>query len=235
MERDLESVSFDLDTRELFPERAGSDDAAFEARYARTLDELERRLLAEPTVTAVTFASRTPLTYHPWNEVELDVPMAEPPEHGRHLVGSEDVDTGFFETMQGGVLAGRPLDSEDGVSGARVVVVDRRFADVVLGGRNPVGARLRYLAVSRGPPPEPDAPWYEIVGMVENLGISRESGGVYHPAARGSVYPASMLLRLREDPADFAPRLRSLAADMDATRRATTRASTPGAAPPSSR
>jgi predicted permease len=217
VERDLESVSFDLDTREMFPGRAVAGDAGFVARYARTLDELERRLSAEPAVTGVTYTSRTPLAYHPWRQVELDVPMAEPPQGERHLVGVEDVEPGFFETLGGDVLAGRALDSEDVVSGARVVVVDRAFADRVLGGRNPVGLRLRYVAMDRRPPPGPDAPWYEIVGMVENLGIPNSSGGVYHPAARGSIYPANILVHLGGDPRAFAPRLQAMASDMGET------------------
>lgn len=219
MARDRESVPFDVDARELFPDQAGADDDAFRERYGRTLDELERRLLTEPAVTGVTYAGRAPLAYHPWRRVELDVPMAEPPagEGQGHSVGREDVEPGFFEAMGGQVLAGRALDSEDVVSGARVVVVDRNFADRVLGGRNPVGLRLRYVALEGGPPPGPDAPWYEIVGMVESLGISNDAGGVYHPAARGSVYPANVLIHVRSDPEGFAPRLRELAADMGAT------------------
>jgi len=51
---------------------------------------------------------------------------------------------------------------------------------------------------------------------VENLGISNSSGGVYHPAARGSLYPANILVHLRADPGEFAPRLRAIAADMGA-------------------
>jgi predicted permease len=217
VERDRESVPFDLDTRELFPDRDGTDDAAFAGRYARMLDELDQRLSAEVAVTGVAYASRTPLTYHPWHQVELDVPMAEPPDgEDMHQVGRADVEPQFLETMGGEVLAGRALDSEDVVSRAHVVVVDRRFADRVLGGRNPVGVHLRYTAIDRRPPPGPDAPWYEIVGMVENLGISNASGGVYHAAARGSLYPANILVHLRADPGEFAPRLRAIAADMGA-------------------
>jgi hypothetical protein len=114
------------------------------------------------------------------------------------------------------MLAGRALDSEDVVSEAGVVVVDRTFADRVLGGRSPVGLRLRYVASARRPPPGPDAPWYEIVGMVENLGISNSAGGVYHPAARGSIYPANVLVHVRGDPGAFSPRLLSIASDMGA-------------------
>jgi predicted permease len=216
VERELESVSFDLDTRELFPDREGTDDPAFAEGYAGTLDELARRLSAEPGVRGVTYASRAPLTYHPPYQVELDVPMAEPPDGERHQVGRADVEPGFFATLGGPVLAGRALDSEDVVSAARVVVVDRTFADRVLGGRNPVGLRMRYVAVPGGPPPGPDAPWYEIVGMVEKLGISNSSGGVYHAAARGSIYPANLLVHVRGDPGGFAPRLRETAADLGA-------------------
>jgi hypothetical protein len=104
------------------------------------------------------------------------------------------------------------------VSGARVVIVDEPFVERVLGGRNPVGRLLRYVAIERSPSPGPDSPWYEIVGVVPNLGIvsGYGLGGVYHATARSDLFPAGLIVHVRTDPADFAPRLRSVAAEVDA-------------------
>jgi putative ABC transport system permease protein len=44
-------------------------------------------------------------------------------------------------------------------------------------------------------------------------------GAVYHPVARGASPRMNLIVRLRADPASFASRLRSLAADVDATLR----------------
>lgn len=219
VERAQESISLDPDTREIHPDQSGPDDDAFSERYARTLDELERRLRAEPAVIDVTYASRPPLAFHPWSQVELDAPVRGRRDGEPHRVGRADVEPGFFVTLDAKVLAGRVFDSEDVVSGAPVVVVNRTFADRVIGGRNPVGLRLRYTAMDGQPAPEAGASWYEIVGMIEDLGMSDDSGGVYHAAPRGTVYPENVLVHVRGDPSAFAPRLRSIAADMDATLR----------------
>jgi predicted permease len=216
LERDTESASLQRPGSEL-ASGASVTDTAFLSRYAGTLDELERRLLEEPAVDGVTFADRLPLTYNPFHQVELDAGAVEPPDARGHRVGRSEVEVDYFETLQAPVLAGRVFDSEDVVSGARVVVVDEPFVDRVLGGRHGVGRLVRYVAAERGPQPDPDGPWYEIIGVVGDLGVYNGygQGGVYHPVARGAAHPAGMLVHVRGDAASYAATVRSLAADLD--------------------
>ena len=191
------------------------------ARYTATVAELERRLVAEPAVDGVTYASRLPFTYHPYHQVELDEGAIPPPDVRGHRVGTADVAVDYFDVFGAPILSGRGFDSEDLVSGARVVVVDQPFVNRVLGGANPLGRLVRYVAIERSGPVGPESPWYEIVGVVGGLGIENGygRGGVYHPLARGSGYPTNIVVHLAAGSEDFASRLRTLAMEVDPTLR----------------
>jgi len=106
-----------------------------------------------------------------------------------------------------------------------VVIVNQSFVKLVLGGRNPIGRRLRYRSFEERTPRtlrEP-GPWYQIVGVVRDMGmgagIDPKKAGIYHPVAPGGIYPAQVALHVRGDAASFAPRLRALATAVDPTLR----------------
>jgi len=107
------------------------------------------------------------------------------------------------------------------------VIVNQSFVQRVLGGRNPIGRRVRYRLFEETPGPRKLAdpgPWYEIVGVVRDMGMSfgtfdPKVAGIYHPVAAGSVYPGRVAVRVRGDPGALASRLRALAVDVDPTLR----------------
>ncbi len=197
------------------PDPAGAE---LRARYAATVQRLEERLAAEPTVESVTFGGSLPRMYHDDRMVEVDGGGAA------HRVGTTSVATDFFEAFDAPVLAGRGFHSADREPGARVVVVSRSFVREVLGGRSPVGRRIRYVdaAGPHGPSSPERAPgsWHEIVGVVQDIGrpgggFDPTVAGVYHPVAAGGVYPGHLAVRVKGDPAAFAPRLRRVAARLE--------------------
>ena len=51
----------------------------------------------------------------------------------------------FFDVLDTPILSGRAFHSGDLQPGARTVIVNQSFAQVVLGGNNPIGRRLRYV------------------------------------------------------------------------------------------
>ena len=221
---------------------ADTSRAAFVARFRRSYEELERRLAAEPGVAAIAFADRLPRMYHPHRIVDVDEGGAAPinPEWPNgYRVSSASVAPGYFEAFEAPVVTGRAFTAADhdvergapGDSTARggPVVVNQSFVELVLGGRNPVGRRVRYTHMEDRSPrklAEP-GPWYEIVGVVRDLAMSIGDGktadpkraGIYHPVAAGAVYPANVGVRLRGDAATFGPRVRALAAGVDPTLR----------------
>jgi putative ABC transport system permease protein len=203
--------------------------AELAARFRAARQELERRLAAEPGVAGVTFAERLPRMYHPHRLVQVDEGGAAPlhpqwPEGYR--VSSASVDADYFDVLGSPVRAGRGFHSGDFAPDARVVIVNRSFVERVLGGRNPIGRRVRYVyfegQVRTGD--EEPGPWHEIVGVVDDLGMAPrgydpKDAGFYHPLGPDAAGPLHAAVRVRGDPESFGPRLRALAAAVDPTLR----------------
>src|SRR5687768_7274498 len=192
------------------------------ARYVAAASALRQRLLSEPGVSGVTFASHLPRLGHPESEIELSdesgAAVAVPKR-----VDIARVDPSYFDALDAPVLAGRGFREGDGEAGAPVVIVDQGFVDQVLGGRNALGRQLR-LPPTDGAPVGEERPWFEIVGVVKDLGMSavweREpAAGVYFPIRVGQG-PLQMIVHARAgDPLALAPRIRTLSMAVDPTLR----------------
>lgn len=183
---------------------------------------VEERLLAEPGVTGVALAERLPMTYHPWHQVEIDGPSAEPRDARGHRVGSARVTIDFFDVLDAEIVAGRGFDSGDLEEGANAVVVDDAFVDRVLGGRHAVGVHIRYLANESYRDPSQEAgPWLEIVGVVEEIGARcfYGPGGIYHPTRPEALSAAHIIARVPGGAEEFGPRVRAIGASVDPTLR----------------
>jgi putative ABC transport system permease protein len=196
----------------------------FAARYRASYLELERRLEAEPAVANVTFASNLPRMYHPHRLVDLDAGGGAPlhPQWPAYRVSSAWVDPGFFDALEVPIIAGRGFRPSDVGSDHRIIVVNESFVKRVLGGRNAIGRRIKHAYYERDGNRKagPDEPWYEIVGVVKDLGMSvgewdPKIAGFYHPAAPSAAYPLRLAIHVKGDPAAFGPRLRSIAGSVD--------------------
>ena len=213
-------------------------------RYAAMVEELERRLAAEPAVVGVTVAERFPLMDQPRSVIELDGGEAAHPttrpaeaEHtrpGNFFVNTTAVAPGFFEAFGAPIVSGRLFDARDLLDGANTLVVNESFATRILGGRSPIGRRIRYIAA----PDDTPGPWYEIVGVVRNLVRDRKSplvldaeirAQLYHPLSPGRLpgtgagrpwrYPLHVAVQARGDTTTLAPAVRRVAAEVSATLR----------------
>ncbi len=204
--------------------------AAFMARFDSRFDELRLRLAAEPDVIGVTFADKLPRMYHGWNRIEVDEGAISPWHERGHHAGVASIDVDYFDVLGTPVVSGRRFHAGDVASGARVVIVNQPFVDQVLGGRNPVGRRLRYITSEFSKQPRHDGPWYEIVGVARDLGTKSGFGlaGIYHPMTQGEVtdgsaresgYPIYLAIHAKGDPLSFVPRLRAIATSVDPTLR----------------
>jgi len=191
---------------------AGGD--AFRARFGTTMQELVRRIEAEPGVRSVAVASVLPRMDHRtrWIEVEPDNAAGD---MIAYRVRTARVDVDFFRALQQPMLSGRDFDSRDLAAERSTVIVNTNFAARVLDGRSPVGRRLRYRTSEEQEP----GPWYEIVGVVGPLGMHvltpEQDEGIYHPAAPGEIHPAQLAVHVSGDPMALAPRLRELAGEVD--------------------
>jgi predicted permease len=207
---------------------SGASAAGSDARLRAAYEELERRLEAEPGVSGVTFAGQLPGGYHPRRAVEVEGAAVPPPSGALHRVQGAAVGTDFFDVLGVPVLAGRGFEPGDLGAGRGVVVVNESFVREVLGGRNPVGRRIRYPEPrDRGEPfaaAGEQGRWYEIVGVVREVTLTVDpdlphNAGIYHPAAAGGDFPLHVAAHVRGDPERFAPRLRALALAVDPTLR----------------
>jgi hypothetical protein len=129
----------------------------------------------------------------------------------------------FFDVLDTPILSGRAFHSGDLQPGALTVIVNQSFAQVVLGGNNPIGRRFRYRDLAQqNAATSANQPWHHVVGVVRDLGIDLEQPGsrrarVYHPMAPGGSYPVRMAVHITGDPLLFASRLRSIASDVEPT------------------
>jgi putative ABC transport system permease protein len=212
------SVRLEMDRVSTEP-GADTSAAAFQARYESAARKLETRLESEPGVTGVVFAQHLPLQYHPNNQVEVDEGAVAPADERGHLVGSSKVDPKYLDVLGVSMLSGRWFNNGEASPDARVAVVNKAFVDRVMGGKTPIGRRLRYVWSKDAE----SAPWFEIIGVAPDLGVRSGWGpaGVYHPLVRASTYPLHAGIHVRGDPHAFAPRLRAIATDVDVNMRLT--------------
>jgi putative ABC transport system permease protein len=196
---------------------SGTDTTRFRAAQERLMSLLS----AEPSVAGVTFAERLPRMYHPHRLIDVDSGGSAPlhPQWPAYRVTSAYVDRDYFNVL-GARVSGREFVTGD----QQVAIVNESFVRLVLGGRNPIGRRLRYTYFENQPLPEPGAPpgpWFEIVGVVPDLGMAPvephdpKYAGIYHPASAGSLHPVRLAIHVKGDATPVKNRLRELAEVVD--------------------
>lgn len=205
-------------------------DSVFRVRGTRLRDEVIRRLRTEREVKAVTFTAELPGSEQS-TRIEIDAAPAKLEITTREgtswsyrfsnaqQVRAAYVEAGFFDVFNVAPIAGRTFRSVDAAPGANTAVVNRTFADSILGGGNPIGRKFRTIEANdqrqdiRGP-------WQEVVGVVRNVPAHvdyERSQAVWYSVAT-NVQPALLHVHVRgADAASFSTRLRAITADVDAS------------------
>jgi hypothetical protein len=194
--------------------------AAVDARITASLEALRNRLEAEPGVTGVTFVDALPAEDHTARRVEVVSLSGIAPS----WAATASIHPSYFDVLRAPVLAGRAFTNADLSSDSRVAIVDRAFVDLVMGGRNPIGHRVRVSTGSAADSNAAQLTSYEIVGLVKELGMPSAAmpqrvAGLYLPAAPGSRGSNKLIVHTRGDPLTLAPRVRELAASVDGSLR----------------
>jgi len=191
--------------------------ARLETRYRALAD----RLRQEPGVLDVTYADQMPLMRLQWYAIESE---GSPPNDGNdhcipyYCAGIVSVDPRFFDVVGAPVIRGSALTTADAEQKTRAILVNEFFVKRVMQGRNPIGRRIRFASARDG---NADS-WYQIVGVVPDLGVSDNEGdwgraGVYRarlPRETGGG-TLRVAIHVRGDPQRFATRLRELAQAID--------------------
>jgi predicted permease len=191
----------------------------FVPRLAALQQALVERLEAEPRVRSVAVAGNLPRTDHSSLLVEVESSGSGDPGVPTGIVGSVNralVDVDYFEALDQTVIEGRAFEQADLAGDAAPVIVNTSFVDRVLGGRNPIGRRVRFPTRLD----DAEAPWREIIGVVPRLGMNSampgRDEGVYFPVAPGEIHPLRLAIRVDGEPETLEPRVRAIVAELDA-------------------
>ena len=182
--------------------------------FDMTYQKLRDRLLAEGGMTRVTVADQLPGTSNAGRLIEVEGDEGVASSGDTQRVRSARVDVNYFDAFSAATVAGRLFNSGDLASD--VVVVNEPFVQEVLGGRNAIGRQFRYTGAERNEEP---SQWYEIVGVVPDLGMSPfeplEAKGAYHLVAPGQMPSGFMAIRVGRNPESVTEKVRSIAAAVD--------------------
>jgi putative ABC transport system permease protein len=208
--------------------------SAQRAAFAASIEELRRRVAAEPGVAGVTFADWVPrVPDRPWERIELADKVTVTPRSGSGAAGAPRprgwvnvgrIEPSYFDVLKAPVLAGRAFAAADLAPGANVAIVDQGFVEEVLQGRNPIGQQLRFVQDPNDTAGQPPNPWIEIVGVVKELGMGsplakERAAGLYLPATPERFDRVFMMVHGRGDPMTLIPQVRAIAAAVDPTLR----------------
>jgi putative ABC transport system permease protein len=235
---DFVTATLELERKSLGTTAAESTED-FRARYRDLHAEVVRRVQADPTVAQVVRTNGPPVS------ASLGVVAVEGPvpplsfddgrpvgmftaeavlkstilPRPRNSVAAARVDAVFFDAFGVPILAGRAFGAADVSSEPSTAIVNRRFAEEIFHGTDPLGRRIQVQSLYCLDACD-EAPWLEIVGIVPDFpsdyGASAPVATVYQPLGDEELYPFTLNVRgASTSPEAFANRLREIALSVD--------------------
>ena len=124
------------------------------------------------------------------------------------------VSPGYFDAFHISILDGRNFTQGDSVHSVPVAIVSRRFADLYLGGANPIGHRIRF-----GDGKTHD-PWLTIIGISQEASYGLWENdlppAVYTSFAQQPLAGSAIVMLTKGDPLSLATPARKALASVDA-------------------
>lgn len=127
--------------------------------------QLGERLRSNSALAAVSFASVLPVRTAVERPFVIDGVVRDAAAD-RPGVMSVAIAPGYFNTLEVPIERGREFGDDDGAPGRQQAIVNRRFVDVYLADREPIGTRLR-MAGQDGS--AEDHSWLTIVGIAQDI------------------------------------------------------------------
>ena len=181
-------------------------------------DELRRRVASLAGVKAVGLVRILPLATEA-GDWGLQVEGYTPPPNQGTPGDWQVVTPGYFEAMGIRLVQGRFFDDRDGMASAPAMVVNRKFTELYLQGRPALGAHVRIGGQ------DPNAPFYTIVGVVDNVkhnGLTREvKAQFYAPQPQFAMNPGNtsrtmtLVVRGTVDPTTLINPVRAVIREID--------------------
>ena len=165
-------------------------------------DEVERRVRKLAGVEQVAFAFSVPMGYVRLSS-RLDV-QGRPVNAGERIIaGKNIVGPGYFATMGIPIETGRGFTGADDERSRAVTIVNRRLADLLWPGQDPLGRRFSQAG--------PNGPWLEVVGLTPTgkYKFLFEEPQPYYYVPAAQEYSAMRVLHVRttSSPEAFAPEI----------------------------
>ena len=163
----------------------------------RAIEEIDRRLAAQPGVQAAGAVSTLALRGFTWTG-DATIEGRAPTDYEREL-RHKSVTPGYFAAMGIRLLAGRLLDERDTQDRPPVTVVNLALAQKYFSGADAVGKRITYGR------PQDRTPWITIVGVVadeqQDALEKAAQPQVYSPIRQQMQNPMTFVIRSALDPA----------------------------------
>jgi putative ABC transport system permease protein len=212
----VQNVRFDFATDAILTARMSLPDDYDAAERRAFYETLSADLAGRTGIDAVAFGSELPATRSPTRRFMVEG-VDHPDLENLPFSRAAAVSVEYFDAYDVTPLQGRVFGPQDGPDGLPVVVVNRRFVERYLAGRDPIGQRIR-IGNS-----ESTEPWRTIVGVVPDLFMNaldsppndRNPAGLYLPAAQATPATVTFALRTRADPLAAARDVRAATFDLD--------------------
>lgn len=176
---------------------------------------LEERLRARSEIVASSRATLLPGDQS--GSRRLHVRGQEQPQGGTTpTVLTIETAPGYLETLALGVLRGRDFTTLDLTGSSAVAMVNERFAEVFLGGADPMNTQVAVSPANQPPPAQPQ--WLTVIGVIptiRQLSFGAQSPVLYIPIAASAPATSSLMVRHRVDPEAAAGVLRAEAHAID--------------------
>jgi predicted permease len=187
------------------------------AALSMTREDVESVAAALPGVIAAGLTTALPRHSPPATRVEVE-PLPDERRNASRLAPMAQVSAAYFATLDAKALAGRLFVPADHAADASpVAVVNTLFVQKFFAGDLALGRRFRAIDGER------PGPWYEIVGVVPDLGLSigdpALAAGYYVPLVDGRRAEQWLYLSMRVsgDPINYIDPLRRALYERDPT------------------
>jgi len=168
-------------------------------------DAVLNRVARVPGVTRAALTLSLPIEGSNWGSVFIARDKPVPPRAELPTSAFVPVSPGYFETMGIRLRAGRDFDERDHSRGLHVVIINETLAGRLWPGEKPVG---KFLKQGWPETPEADAPWRQVVGVVNDVklnGVDQDTPmQAFLPIAQEPSRSVAIVLRTATEPAAIA-------------------------------
>jgi putative ABC transport system permease protein len=184
-----------------------------ERQWNAFFDDVVQRVKGLPTVDRAAWVGRRPMMEGAERRDLLIEGAPVPPRERSNWADTVVISPGYFDVMQFPLLQGRDLAETDVGDGVKVAVVNQEMAERYWPGRDPLGARFRFIGI------ESEQPWLEVIGVVGNLATGDPDNPAvpiaYLPLSQNPRRGMALMTRTRGEPLGSVAALRQQIWDLD--------------------